>query len=243
MKNELFHAGSHWLNLFSMFILVVPLVIMLFKKSSWNIYFLPLTLCFLLLLGTGLINNEFISPDKKTSNFFISSSIVFQAPLILIFLNYFSLTPDLKKALHVSLLSYLIGGGALLAIKGLNGETIALTLGVGLSLVLIYGLIIFFRQIKESIHKRRETGKAFMISAIVFAYSCYLFIYLMNFVLHSNEKNEVVLLFQLATIISTLLMSIGLLININTPIETKEVKKSSKLPMLTEWEEYTTGRN
>ena len=64
-----------------------------------------------------------------------------------------------------------------------------LILGTGLSLVLIYGLIIFFRQIKESIHRRRETGKAFMISAVVFAYACYLFIYLMSYVFPFQRKH------------------------------------------------------
>jgi hypothetical protein len=82
-----------------------------------------------------------------------------------------------------------------------------------------------------------------MISAVVFAYACYLLIYLMSYVFHSREKTEIILLFQLATIISTLLVSIGLLINVNTPVEIPAEKKMSNLPMLTDWEEYTTGRN
>jgi hypothetical protein len=65
----------------------------------------------------------------------------------------------------------------------------------------------------------------------------------MSYVFHSKENMEIKMLFQLATIISTLLVSIGLLINVNTPVEIPVEKKMSNLPMLTDWEEYTTGRN
>ncbi len=243
MKNELFNTGNIWLNLISTFILLVPVISMLLKKSTWNKNFIPLAVCFILLLGTGLINNDFINLGENANTVFITASVVFQIPLILLFLNYFNLNPELKKAVRVSLLAYIIGGTLFLSVKGVNSHTIGLLLGTGLSLVLIYGLIIFFRQIKESVHNRRETGKAFMISAVVFAYACYLFIYLMSYVFHSKENMEIKLLFQLATIISTLLVSTGLLINVNTPVEIPVEKKMSNLPMLTDWEEYTTGRN
>jgi hypothetical protein len=243
MKNELFNTGNIWLNLISTFILLIPVILMLLKKSTWNKNFIPLALCFMLMLCTGLINNDFINLGEKANIVFITSSVILQAPLILLFLNYFQLNPDLKKAVRVSLLAYMIGGMLLLSVKSVNSKTIGLLLGSGLSLVFIFGLIVFFRQIKESIHGRRETGKAFMISAVVFAYACYLFIFLMSYVFHSREKAEIILLFQLTTIISTLLASIGLLINVNTPVEKPVEKKMANLPMLTDWEEYTTGIN
>lgn len=243
MKNELFNTGNIWLNFISTFILLIPVISMLLKKSTWNKNFIPLAICYILLLCTALINNDFINLGEIANTLFITACVVIQAPLILLFLNYFQLNPDLKKAVRVSLLAYILGGTLLLTVKGVNSKTIGLLLGTGLSLVLLYGLIIFFRQIKESVHNRRETGKAFMISAVVFAYACYLFIYLMSYVFHSKENMEIKMLFQLATIISTLLVSIGLLINVNTPVEIPVEKKMSNLPMLTDWEEYTPGRN
>jgi drug/metabolite transporter (DMT)-like permease len=243
MKNALFNTGNIWLGLLSTFILLVPIILVLIKKSSWNTWFIPLVLCFLLLFCTGLLNNGFIDFGEKTNAAIVTCSIVFQAPLIIIFLHYFGLNPEMKKAIQVSLISYLLGGAVFLAINGVNGQTIGLILGTGISLVLIYGTIIFVRQIKESIHSRKQTGKAFMISAVVFAYSCYFFIYLMNFVFDSSEKKEIILLFQLATIVSTILVSIGILMNVKNQAEKPAEVKVSKLPMLTDWEEYTTGKN
>ncbi|MGL6266977.1 MAG: hypothetical protein ACRC2O_03600, partial [Chitinophagaceae bacterium] len=75
------------------------------------------------------------------------------------------------------------------------------------------------------------------------AYACYSFIYLMHFVFDASEKQEIILLFQLTTIISTLIVSIGILINVNSTAEKPAEAKAVKLPMLTDWEEYTTGRN
>jgi drug/metabolite transporter (DMT)-like permease len=243
MKNVLFNTGNIWLGLISTFLLLLPILLMLIKRLSWNTNFIPLAGCFLLLFCTGLVNNGFINFGEKANTAFITICIVFQAPLILLFLHYFGLNKELKKAIQVSLLSYLIGGAVFLVINGVNGQTIGLILGTGIALVLIYGIILFIRQIKKSIHSRKETGKAFMISAVVFAYTCYFFIYLMHFVFDSSEKKEILLLFQLTTIISTLIVSIGILINVHTPAEKPAEIKETKLPMLTDWEEYTTGRN
>jgi hypothetical protein len=65
----------------------------------------------------------------------------------------------------------------------------------------------------------------------------------MNFVFDSSEKAEIILLFQLTTIVSTLLASIGILINVKRQDEKPAEVKTSKIPMLTDWEEYTSGRN
>jgi drug/metabolite transporter (DMT)-like permease len=242
MKNVLFNTGNIWLSLISTFLLLLPILLMLIKRFSWNKNFIPLAGCFLFLFCTGLINNGIITFGEEANNAIITTCIIIQAPLIMLFLNFFGLNKELKKAIQVSLLSYLIGGAVFLAINGVNRQTIGLLLGTGISLVLIYGLILFIRQIKKSIHSRKETGKAFMISAVVFAYACYFFIYLMHFVFDSSEKNEIVLLFQLATIISTLILSIGIFINVKAPPEKTEEIKVAKLPMLTDWEEYTTGK-
>jgi drug/metabolite transporter (DMT)-like permease len=243
MKNDLFNTGNIWLSLISTFILLLPIFLMFFKRISWNLNFIPLAACFLLLFCTSLVNNGFINFGEKVNTAIITTSIVFQAPLILLFLNYFVMNKELKKAIQVSLLSYLIGGALFLIINGVNSQTIGLILGTGIGLVLIYGINLFIRQIKKSIHSRKETGKAFMISAVVFAYACYFFIYFMHFVFDSSEKKEIILLFQLVTIISTLIVSIGILINVNIPVEKTAEIKETKLPMLTDWEEYTTGRN
>ena len=243
MKNELFRSGIRWVSFISTFILLLPLITIFIKRTTWNKSFIPFAGCFILMFCIGLINNEYINFGEEVNDVFITTSIILQAPLILLFLNYFILNPELKKAIRVSLLTYLIGGAVFLVFKPINSQTIGLLLGAGLTLVLIYSLIIFLRQIKESIHSRRETGKAFMISAIVFAYACYLFIYLMTYIFNSTEKKEIIMLFQLATIVSTLLVSFGLLIDITRPTLIPEEKKIKKLPMLTEWEEYTSGNN
>ena len=107
MKNELFNTGNIWLNLISTFILLVPVISMLLKKSTWNKHFIPLVVCFILLLCTGLINNDFIYLGVIANTLFITACVVFQAPLILMFLNYFHLNPELKKAVRVSLLDIL----------------------------------------------------------------------------------------------------------------------------------------
>ena len=154
MKNDLFHAGNTWLNLISILILILPIIALGIKKNTWNPNFIFLAGCFAFLLCISLINNGFLVLDEKTKTILITMGIIFQAPLVMLFLNYFAKNPEFKRAHNVSLLMYLLGGTLLLTFQGINTETISILIGTGLFMVLIFGLVIFFGQIKTSIQKR-----------------------------------------------------------------------------------------
>lgn len=243
MNNTLFHTPYLLLNSITILILFLPLIAMLINRACRKPSFLPVATVFLLFLASALLNNGLPNMGQAVANMATTFALLLHAPLTLAFLLFFVRDQPgrdgLTRAIRVSLISYLAVGIGIFAWDGLDARSGAITTGLGFLLVLIFGVPIFFRQIRDTVQKRIETGKAFMISAIVFSFGCHGLIFLMYSAFSSVVKqDELFLLFQLTTILFSLLMGTGLLLYKPSVPGDAPVKKVSKIPMLTEWEEY-----
>jgi hypothetical protein len=243
MNNTLFHTPYFLLNFITILILFLPVIALLINRECRKPRFLPVAAVFLLFLASALLNNDLPNMGQDVADLATIFALMLHAPLTLAFLLFFvSDQPGrigLKKSIRVSLAFYLAAGIGIFALEGLDARSGALTTGLGFLLVLMFSIPIFFRQIRDSIHKRIETGKAFMISAIVFSFGCHGLIFLMYTAFNSVVKQEeLFLLFQLTSILFSLLMTAGILLYKPTKQAEAPVKKASRIPMLTEWEEY-----
>jgi hypothetical protein len=243
MNNTLFHTSYHLLNLLTILVLTLPVMTLLLRKKCWKPHFLPIASIFLLFLASSLLNNGMPDLGEHTAGLASTASFLFLSPLALYFLLFFLNNPerpDFKKAVKISLFFYLLTGLSLFFWRGLDETSGMLTTGLGFLLVLLFSVPIFLRQIRTSIHKRTDTGMAFMITSIVFAFSCYTLIFLMQFVAGPGKRQEeLFLLFQLITIFFALLMTTGIaLFKPSVPVREPDTK-SKRIPMLTEWEEYS----
>ena len=169
----------------------------------------------------------------------LSYSTMFQHPLMLLFMTYFARHDEIKKAVQYSLIILLTIGIIILTKNDIGPNARAVVLGLGLLLVLIYSSVFFMQQIKSSITQRTETGKAFMISSVLFAYSCYSVIFLIKYVFRSTNTEDLFILYEMSTFISTILLIVGLLTNKKAEPKMEEIKIPTT-PRLTEWEEYET---
>jgi hypothetical protein len=199
---------------------------------------------FSLFLVSSLFNNQVTDLGDNAARLASSASFLFLSPLALSFLQFFLDEPDsshgLKRAIRISLLFYLLAGLGIFIWKGLDEMSGALAIGLGFLLVLMFSMPIFLRQIRISIHQRKDSGKAFMITSIVFSFACYGLIFLMYAALQSVERRaELLLLFQLITMLFALLMTAGIILYNPAVSSTATGKKTSRIPMLTEWEEYS----
>ncbi len=243
MNNTLFHTPYFLLNYITILILYLPVIGLLINRECRKPRFLPVGGVFLLFLASALLNNGLPNMGQAVADLATTFALMLHAPLTLAFLLFFvSDQPGhggLKKSIRISLAFYLVAGIAIFAWDGLDARSGALTTGLGFLLVLMFSIPIFFRQIRDSIHNRIETGKAFMISAIVFSFGCHGLIFLMYTGFSSMvRQDELFLLFQLTTILFSLLMTAGILLYKPTQQAEAPVKKASRIPMLTEWEEY-----
>jgi hypothetical protein len=243
MNNTLFHTPYFLLNYITVLILYLPVIAMLINRECRKSKFLPVAGVFVLFLVSALLNNGLPNLGQETANLATTLALLLHAPLTLAFLLFFAGDEGgrdgLKRAIRVSLAFYLATGIGVFAWYGLDARSGAIITGLGFLLVLVFSLPIFFRQIRDSINQRIETGKAFMISAIVFSFGCHGLIFLMYSAFSSMvRQDELFLLFQLTTILFSLLMTTGLLLYKPYVKTEAPPKKTSQIPMLTEWEEY-----
>jgi hypothetical protein len=154
-------------------------------------------------------------------------------PLMLYFLTYFSTTRRFQKRMHQIIVAFLVWEAIVIAFTGLNIDAITIILAPGLPLVFSYCLYFFTRQVKLAIVHHKATGKALIVSSLLFAYGCYTIIYLMYYVfkaqLDANNQikpqyvEDTFLIYFMVTFISSLLISAGIF------IERKRIQKLTEL--------------
>ncbi len=102
-----------------------------------------------------------------------------------------------------------------------NGLTIIL--GPGLIIIAGFCLHFFIRYATMTIEHGKATGKAFIAGSMLFAYGCFSIIYVFFYIIKTEQIEDTFLIYFIATSVSALLMSTGLI------IEWKRIKKIKEL--------------
>ena len=154
-------------------------------------------------------------------------------PLILYFLTYFSTSRVFTQRMKIIIAAFIVFELVVISISGFNVDAITIILGPGLAIVFCFGLFFFIRQAKMAVIHRKATGKALIVSAVLFAYGCFSFIYLMYYVFkaHIDEfgrvkpqyRADTFLVYFIVTTLSSLLMCAGII------IERKRIQKLNEL--------------
>lgn len=245
MNNAAFHSPYFFLNVLTMLSLIMPVVAICWNPCSRkNPQFLNIVAVFLLFLAVALVNNDILPLGPDASEIILTITFLSFAPLTLAFLPFFlgkeGRHAGWRRAIWVSLLGYLATGVAVIAIDQLNEVNGSMITAMGYLLVLVFSLPIFFQQVQASVHKRLNPGKAFMITAIVFSFACYILVSLMHLTVENTmQAGELFMLFQMASLFFGVLMTIGIFLYKPDQPEIPKEKKVVRLPMLTEWEEYS----
>lgn len=101
-------------------------------------------------------------------------------------------------------------------------------MGPGIILLLLYSLYLFMINIKNTIVQGKGAGKTLMITSILFAYGCYFIVYVFAYIQKTSEKTDVFIIYYLASIIFSLLMSAGLIWVKKRLRQIKEVQTTRK---------------
>ena len=96
------------------------------------------------------------------------------------------------------------------SIYGFTKESITYIMGPGIVLVLGYTSFLFTRQVKFSIYHGKNHGRMIMLSSILFVYACYALIYFFHYIQKTPYKADVMMLYYISSIVSAIVMAIGL---------------------------------
>jgi len=239
MKDALFMNGGPGFSTITMVFLLLPLLAIIYKRKHWHNSFLSLLICLLLLVFTSLISSGIIAVSEETIFTVNTISALIQPPLVLLFMTYFTNQEQVKKSMRFTVTILLITGILILTRGDFQDIANPVILGLGLLLVNIFSFYFLILQIKASVTLRGETGKAFIVSGIVFAYSCYSFIFVVNYFFNSNNRQDLFTLFEISTFIFAFLAMVGILLNNPVPATVnKTIQKTGG--GVKEWEGFTS---
>jgi hypothetical protein len=221
------------MGLISTLALFLPIFFIIILRLQRHRSFTALLIYYSTIFTYNLLTEGYIHVNKEVAVYWGLFNNLLDAPLMLYFLTYFSTSKILLRRMLQVIAAYLLFEIIIVAFKGLNVDTITVTLAPGLAITFGYCLFFFVHYGKHSIINRKSTGKAVIVSSLLFAYGCYTIIYLMFYVFkaHLDQANHIrqqylddtFLVYFLVVTFSSLLMSAGLL------IERKRIQKLAEL--------------
>lgn len=204
--------------LFIPFILV--LVLRLFNQTS----FLALSVYY---LSSGIYNliaqNVITAPVPVSRSIGIINNLL-DAPLMMLFLIFFSPSALMKKRITTIILIFLAFEAIIVAGYGFNVTSVKIILGPDIAIILTITSLFFLRNVRLAIVNQKSLGKATMIFSVLLAYSIFSLVYIFYYLLKNQQyKEDAQLVYYLVILLSTILMSIGIV------IENKRIKKLGEL--------------
>ncbi|HEV7779712.1 MAG TPA: hypothetical protein VGO58_00520 [Chitinophagaceae bacterium] len=213
------------MGLISSIALFLPIFfILVFRLGSYKT-FPALLVYYIIVFSYNLLTEGYIKADGDTIHYWNIFNNLLDAPLMLLFLTYFSTSTIFTKRMHL-VIALLVGFECIVVLlKGFTTEAITIILGPGLLTVVFFSTYFFIRQTKITIMHSKATGKAIIAASLLFAYGCYTIIYLMYYVFKTPYVADTFLVYFMVATFSSLLMSAGLI------MERKRVQKLHELKL------------
>jgi len=131
-------------------------------------------------------------------------------PLMLLFLIFFCTGTCRIKVIFRVLIFFLFYEMIIGFIYGFSPQANVYVLGPGIIIILFFSIIFFIRQIKMTIVYSKGLGKTLMLASVVFSYGCFFLIYIFHYIQKIDAVKDIFLLYYIASFITSVLMSFGL---------------------------------
>jgi len=212
------------LGIISSIALFIPIIIILTLKLFTNRSFLALAIYYLIVSVQNLMKqNVIITPKWLYQSFGIINNLL-DAPLMLLFLVFFATSALMTKRIMGAIFIFLAFEAIILVIYGFSIKTVKIILGPDIAIIAILSLLFFLRNVRLAITHSKSLGKAVMISSVWLSYSIFSLVYIFYYLMKNVQyKEDAQLVYHLVTILSSILMSIGIL------IEKKRIKRLDEL--------------
>ena len=204
-------------------------VVLIIALRLYNFRTFPYLLIYYVIAFTCNIFTEgYINPGSRVTYYSGITNNLLDAPLVLSFLTYFSTTTSFTRKMRILILLFLVFDALVVMWGGYNVKAITIILAPTLVAVLAFCAIFFVRQTKLAILHQKATGKALIVTSLLFAYGCYLIIYLIFYIFKTKDVDNTFIIFFFVTTFSSLLMSAGIIMEkkrIHKLVELKVVRK------------------
>lgn len=189
---------------------LLPPIIILYSRYI-NLSLLALIAYFLLVASYNLMGKNLIAVPIEVKRPIGVMANYLDVPLMLVSMYMFCAERWKRNIVTTSLLLFFIYEVVIFIQYGLQPVSSKYIMGPGIVIVLLFSLYFFIVHIKNTIVQGKGAGKTFMTASILFAYGCYLLVYIFAYIIKTSEKADVFIIYYLASIIFSLLMSAGLI--------------------------------
>jgi len=198
------------MGLVSTVAMALPVIALIVSKLAWYRSFPALLFYYVLVLSYATIQLGYIDTSGDYRYYHGVVCNFLDTPLILLFLHYFGKTTYFRKRLQIAAFVFIAFEIIVIAMYGFNTQATTIVLAPGLVLTLVISLFFFIHQVKISVVYHKAAGKAVMISALLFAYVGYCFVYVVYYLIKPVYKDDAHLVYFLITIVSSTAMSVGI---------------------------------
>lgn len=211
------------LGLISTIALFLPILVMLITQLGWYRSFPSLFAYYFFIVLYNIAILGYVPIPKNWNLYLGIANNLLDAPLMLLFLSYFSWTPSIKKRLQFVLGGFILYELVILFIFGYSRIASTIIAGPGLVVVFLVSLLFFIHQIKITVVYHKAAGKALIVSSLLFAYVGYMYTYVVFYFLNETYRQDAHLVYFLVASASSISLSIGVL------MEKKRVRQLSEL--------------
>jgi hypothetical protein len=212
------------LGIISSISLFVPVVLIIILKLFSNRSFLALAICYFIVGAQNLMRQSVFGIPKVIYQSMSLVDNILEVPLMLLFLTFFSTSALMTKRIKTCIYVFLAFEAIILVVFGFNVKAIRIILGPDITLIVAISFSFFLRYVRLSVSNTKSVGKAVMASAVFISYVLFSIVYVFYYLMKNQQyRGDAELIYYLVTILSAILMTIGIL------IENKRFKKLDEL--------------
>lgn len=212
----------------SSFALFIPIVLILVLKLGTYRSFAALLIYYSSVFIYNLLTEGYIKSHEDVVYFWGMANNLLDVPLMVIFLTYFSPSKKYTQRMKILLLAFVLFEIVVLFVTGFNVEGLTIILGPGVIIIAGFCLQFFIRYAKVAIEHKKGTGKALIAGSLLFAYGCFSILYIIFYIIKTDQIADTFLIYFMATTISATLLSIGLYYESLRIKKIKEIKITRK---------------
>ena len=218
------------LGIISAIAFLLPALIILSSRLLINISLLALVIYFLMVMTCTLMLVDIIVVSSDIRRNFGVINNYLDVPLMLTGMLMFCPEKWKQRLIVTSIIAFVAYELIIVFQYQLDPVSSKLIMGPGIILVLGFSLYLFIGNIKNTIVQGKGVGKTLMVTSILFAYGCYFLVYLFAYIYvqNSSSKSDVFIIYYVASIIFSVLMSAGLIWVKKRLREIKEVQTTRR---------------
>jgi uncharacterized protein with PQ loop repeat len=188
----------------------LPIVIILFFRLYRHASLIALLLYYVLTI-VHCLNAESIPPVPNFQNGWDVAYSYIEIPLMLSALLFFCPVKLRRQKMHTLIISFVVLEIMVSLYYKFAPEATLYITAPGLVISVVYTGFLFLRQAKFTFIHGKNAGRLLMLAAILFSYSCYLFVFYAYFVQHQTDVAGIYYVYFVASTIASVLMSVGLM--------------------------------